>query len=1657
MTETDRRHRARSALVVLLGALVTATTLAAAPAAKLELRKGDRIAIIGNTLAERMQHDGWLETLIQSRFPELELSFRNFGFSADEVAFRQRSAGFGSPDDYLRGHDTDVIFAFFGFNESFAGREGLEKFEADLGSFITDTLGKQYNGESAPRLVIFSPIAHEDLGDPNLPDGSENNERLALYTKAMARVSEKHDVPFVDIFTPTLEAYARSTRPLTLNGIHLLSNGNRIVARIIDSALFGDAPEGDTAALEKLRRAVTDKNFFWFHRYRTTDGFNVYGGRSGLRYTDGISNRDVLQREMEILEAMTALRTRRIWAIARGGDLQVDDGATPEFIPVKTNKPGPLPDGRHVFLSGEQAIEKMKLHDGMQVSLFASEEFFPELVNPVQMAFDTRGRLWVAVWPNYPHWKPKDPMDDALVIFEDRDGDGRADRSKIFVDDLHDPTGFEFWKDGVLVAQGSELFFMKDIDGDDRVDVSQRVLHGLGSEDTHHSANSFVLDPGGALYFQEGTFHRTQIETPYGPVRNRDGCVWRFEPRTWKVDRFVPVNFANPHGHVFDRWGQNFIHDGTGAQPFHAALFSGHIEFPAKHPKPPQVYRQRTRPCPGTEILSSRLFPDELQGNLLVANVIGFLGILQYEFQDSGSSFGATEVQPIIQSSDPNFRPSDLEIGPDGAIWFVDWHNPIIGHMQHHIRDPIRDHSHGRIYRITATDRELLQTPRVAGESIERLLDVLREHEDRVRYRARIELSGRDTTRVIAAAKRWITGLDPDDPQYQHDLLEGLWVHQLHNVVDVALLERVLGLSDFRARAAATRVLCYWRDRVPNALGLLKKLAADEHPRVRLEAVRAASFFTDPAAVEVPLISAEHPTDQYLDFVRNQTMRALEPHWKRAIAEGKPIPVTSDAGARFFLSRIGVDELLKMKPTRAVYLELLDRPNVREEIRRDAVAGLARLESRSELDVLIESIGRLDGDEGDGQPAAIYELARLLTARAPGELAARRDALRKLALEGRLSVTRQIGFVALILAEVATGGGVEATWKLGTGSLGRLRDLVSAVPLIPDASLRAALYQRIEPLLHALPEHLAPQKKQAGGTLGRYVRIELPGRGTLTLAEVEVYSGGRNVARGGKASQKNTGHGGDARRAIDGNTSGSYGDGGQTHTRENTRQPWWELDLGEETPIDAIVVYNRTEGDLGRRLDGFTIRVLDAQRQAVFVKQGVPAPAQKVEFDVGGGGAESLIRRAAIEAVTSVRGKEEETFKTLARFVREDIDRVAAVRALQRIPAEYWADEEIKPLADSVVAHVRDIPTADRTSHAALDALQLGEALAARLPAEEARTVRAELGELGVRIIRIGTLPHQMLYDRERFVVEAGKAVEVIFENNDIMPHNLVITKPGALVEIGVASEEMATQPGALERHYVPPSDKVLWSTRLLQPRESDRLSFNAPASAGVYPYVCTYPGHWRRMFGAMYVVEDLDAYLADPEGYLAEKQLPIADEMLEFRRPRTEWTLADLAPAFDDEHARSFGNGKQMFEVASCASCHKVKGVGAEFGPNLEDLDPKYTRLDIVRSLLEPSEKINEKYVAVTILTKQGRVVVGLVVEETPQVVKVVENPLASTEPVVIEKSQILRREKSPTSIMPKGLLDRLTREEILDLVAYIEARGDRNHAVYTGGHHDH
>lgn len=846
--------------------------------APLVVNPGDKIVLIGNTFAERMTMFGHYETRLHARYPEHKLVFRNLGWSADEVALRPRQNAFNDHGHKLEDHKPQVILAAFGFNESFAGEKGLPKFEKELAEFIKQTTSTKYDGQNPPKLILLSPIANEDRTDRKILAGTWNNARLAMYTTAMKKIAAEHKVGCIDLFTPTQKMFAASTASgkfLTINGVHLNDAGYAALAPVLDEALSGPAP-AYKGNLEKIHAEVQEKNKQFYYDYRAVNGCYIYGQR---KTPFGVTN---FPAEFAKLRKMIEVRDGRIWQAAAGGTPKqsIDDSGTGDFVQIETNYKNEI----HLS-TPEEAKASFTLPPDFEISLFASEVEFPDLKDPVAITFDRKGRLWVTTNPSYPQYLPGTPPDDKILILEDTDRDGKADKQTVFARGLHLPIGIELADGGAYVSLQPNLHFLKDTNGDDVADTNEIVLHGFDTADSHHSISAFEAGPGGEMYFQEGTFHYSQIETPYGPERVSNAGVFRYEPRTEKLDVYVSYGFANPWGHCFDDWGQNFVADASGGANYFAAAFSGDLDYPRKHPNLKQFLVKQWRPTSGCEIVSSRHFPDDMQGDFLLNNCIGFQGTLQYRFKKDDkpfSGFAADPVEPLVRSSDPNYRPVDLVLGPDGALYIADWFNPLVGHMQHSLRDPNRDHVHGRVWRVTHKKRPLVEPAQVVGATIEHLLDLLKTPELRTREKARLELRERDTATVVAAVDKWLAGLKGDDSATDHLRLEALWVKQQHDVVDLALLKQLLASKEFKARAAAARVLCYQRDRVPEVLTVLETLVNDEHPRVRLEAVRALSFFDSQAALDVAVQSLIHEQDEYLEYVLKETTTTLDLRIKNA-------------------------------------------------------------------------------------------------------------------------------------------------------------------------------------------------------------------------------------------------------------------------------------------------------------------------------------------------------------------------------------------------------------------------------------------------------------------------------------------------------------------------------------------------------------------------------------------------------------------------------------------------------------------------------------------------------------------------------------------------------------------------------------------------------
>jgi mono/diheme cytochrome c family protein/glucose/arabinose dehydrogenase len=898
----------------------------------IKLKKGAHIILIGNNLGSRMMNYGFFETEMHVRYPDSLLYIRNMCDGGETPGFRphagrvspwafpgaenyqtelatdSKSKGhFETPDQWLTRHKADIIIAFFGYNESFQGTAGLENFKAELDSFVRYTLNQKYNGVSAPQLALVTPIAFQDLSSKmDLPDGKKENGNPWIYTEAIKEIARKNNVDVIDAYTPTTQWFDKSHEQLTIDGAQLNSDGYAKFAKLLTDATFGN----DKPLAEKNRSlvhaAVMEKNWMWHNDYKIPNGVHVFGRRFDPFGPDNYPA------ELKKIREMTAIRDEAIWKAARGEkmDLASADAKTTPLPEVKTNF-NPKENGSLKYLYGREALEKLHLAPGYKIELFASEQEFPDLAKPVQLTFDNKGRLWVAVMPSYPHYKPGDHKpNDKIIILEDTNTDGKADKQITFADSLHLPLGFEIAAEGVYVSQGTNFMLFTDTDGDDKADKKEILLSGFDDHDTHHAHHAYTSDPSGAIYMGEGSFLHTNVETPYGPVRATNSGFYRYSPQLHKLERTAQLPIPNPWGIAFDEWGENFFAETSS--PDVRWMMPGTVKprYGVATPKSFNLIEEkhRVRPTSGLEFVSSRHFPDNTQGSFLLNNTIGFLGTKMHLLKDDGTGYRSKHQVDLLASDDRNFRPVDMEFAPDGSLYIADWHNILIGHMQHNARDPLRDHSHGRIYRITYPSRPLVVPAKVSGASIDELLDNLKLPEYRTRYRTRRELRGRNADEVLRHTRTWVQNLDKKDPKYDHDITEALWVTWGADKVDESLLRMVLQAKDFRARAAAVRVLRYTGHQVKDQVALLKEAAHDEHGRVRLEAIVAASWLNKADGLSILSEAAKKPLDEWM----TDAYKTAEAH-----LNGRQLKATQDI--------LGGAELNGMNPTLAIGKELYSR------------------------------------------------------------------------------------------------------------------------------------------------------------------------------------------------------------------------------------------------------------------------------------------------------------------------------------------------------------------------------------------------------------------------------------------------------------------------------------------------------------------------------------------------------------------------------------------------------------------------------------------------------------------------------------------------------------------------------------------------------------
>jgi glucose/arabinose dehydrogenase/lysophospholipase L1-like esterase len=864
-----------------------------APAAALQLHTNDRIVILGNAAADALFQDGYLETLLHLRYPTHRLLFRNLAFPGDTAQGR------GAPsarEQWLKAADPDVLLVFYGGAESFAAKPGLAPFRAELTALLKKAAAFERKGKPPLQVVVCGPMAVDPAQEARTALTLNTNRKL--YSETAAAVAAEAGVPFIDLFSLTQELFTTSPQrsalvparwgapanALQTSAGYLTEEAHRLLAPKLFQALLGepppnlpspqaDAPSTDGPSLS-LRAAVVARHAQWQARYRAAAGAPP-------------------PKDWPQLEPLFAKHNAAVWALASGE------------TPVAEEKPAPPLSASTPASAGPG----FKVQAGFAVQTFADSARFPELANPVQISWDSRGRLGVLCRPQ-PKEGPLPASADRLLLLEDTDGDGRADRCSVFADQLNKTGAFTFHRDGVLVEQAGDLWLLRDPNHTGKATERERVVMGFGVAGADPSPNRLLTDPRGAVYWADPGTHRSRVETGTALLPDMRGMVLRFEPASGTMEPLLSSGLDEAPGALLAQWGNVLFTDTKGQFWHFGPMVYGRPEPLPKQANWPRFWEKAPSPCTGTAIIRGGHFPPELHGALLASTHAKPAGI-RHAFPREGSP------AELLSSDDPAFRPRALAAAPDGSLFFAD------GGRQD-----------GRIHRITAEDRPLPELPDLAKASLAELLDALKSPEESVREQARHRLGSLPAASTLDALKAWANRLAPGEPQFERHRLEALWTTRWFGALDVPLLEQVLASPEPQARAQAVRILAEARALLPDALRRLELMATDAHERVRLEVLAAAGSFAGtetPAAVRLVHRVLGAQLDATLERVAKETLRQLEPDPGRML-------LPSDPGVlRFVLGRLSDAELTKATPAEPVWLAQLERAGIPPAVKQNAL------------------------------------------------------------------------------------------------------------------------------------------------------------------------------------------------------------------------------------------------------------------------------------------------------------------------------------------------------------------------------------------------------------------------------------------------------------------------------------------------------------------------------------------------------------------------------------------------------------------------------------------------------------------------------------------------------------------------------------------------
>jgi glucose/arabinose dehydrogenase len=736
-----------------------------------QLEQNDVVVFLGGANMVYLQKAGFLESILTDQFAASSPTFRDLAWEADTVfqqgtvleRWRERAhfdedGGLGDLNNQLQRIGATVVISQFGQSESLEGFEQLGAFSDAYSTLIQSWLNKDR------RVVLLTPTPFETSKKPRLPNLAENNRVLAKYVETIQQLASRHDVGFVDLFHEP----AGNT---TLNGRHIIPEAQSMIASKIANQL--DIKSHSTVSFNALREAIIEKHRLWLNYWRPSNWKLLFGDDARRQFTKGPIS---LREEWLSLPRLIQKAEERIQSIAIHG---IDPGS---------NRPP-----KEILHGDSQAnieneLASFTLPKGFVVNLFASEK--QGLTSPLNLRWDPSGKMYVTVTTTYPHVYPGDLPNDKIIILEDKDHDGAADTSTVFADGLNIPTGIEWGNGGIYVGQNTKILFLTDTDGDNQANERRVLLSGFGDGDSHQTINSFIWSPDGQLYFGHGDGCESRVETPWGTSALFNAGYFKLRPNRLHLVPFLEAHMGpgNPWGIDFDPWGQSFGVDGAGGVSWLA---------------PAQVSTTHRRRFPrignpggycGIGYLDGEGLPDQVRGTFAVGDYKANR-VSRFSVSDEGSGFALTWEEPLLNSSHRNFRPVDVKQGPDGAIYVVDWYNPITCHQDDAFRDPTRDKAHGRIWRISATDsgddKEHSQHTDLLSSPITQVIKALHAPDSWARYQAKRTLTARTSLIVEKALDDWVDSLDHQNPKHTFQLYQALMSFATIETVRPALLQNL--------------------------------------------------------------------------------------------------------------------------------------------------------------------------------------------------------------------------------------------------------------------------------------------------------------------------------------------------------------------------------------------------------------------------------------------------------------------------------------------------------------------------------------------------------------------------------------------------------------------------------------------------------------------------------------------------------------------------------------------------------------------------------------------------------------------------------------------------------------------------------------------------